>query len=268
MHKDRKTNKQRLDDLLVERGLFAERTQAEHAVLAGMVQSDSKVLSSPGMRIDPSTPLTLQATKRFVSRGGEKLDHALVTFSLSVQGFRCIDIGASTGGFTDCLLQHGAAEVCAVDVGYGQFAWELRQDNRVRLFERTNISTVDPAVLDAPFDLAVIDVSFTGISRLSGVIRNLIKEQGFCIALIKPQFELPASLVSGGVVIEKELHIKALERAIEAFTRSRLAVRCATFSPIKGPKGNIEFFLWAQKDGIPATILVSDIIEAAHAELG
>ena len=258
-------NKLRLDDLLVQRGVFSEHKQAVRAILAGRISSADAILSQPGIRIDPKTPLSLRPVRRYVSRGGEKLEKALAVFSLSPKGLRCIDIGASTGGFTDCLLQNGAVEVCAVDVGYGQFAWELRNDSRVRLFERTNINAVHPVELGAPFDIAVIDVSFNRVGRLVKNLETLLAEQGHCLALIKPQFELPRSLVKNGVIVEQDLHTRALESVLEKLAQSLLAPRSLTYSPIKGPKGNIEFLLWAQKGGVPDTILVHEIVEAAHA---
>ena len=261
-------NKPRLDELLVSRGLFPEPAQAMRAVLAGQVESEKTVLTQPGKRVDPALFLSVRPTKRYVSRGGLKLAYALATFSLTPKELRCIDIGASTGGFTDCLLQNGAAEVCAVDVGYGQFAWELRNDPRVNLFERTNIYAADPTRLGAPFDIAVVDVSFTRVGKLVRVLERLLGENAHCVALIKPQFELPRSLVKNGVIVEQDLHAHALESVLEILAQSSLAPRGLTHSPIKGQKGNIEFLLWVQKGGIPDTILVYEIVTAAHEYFG
>ncbi|MCL2756877.1 MAG: TlyA family RNA methyltransferase [Coriobacteriia bacterium] len=259
----------RLDELLVKRGFFNSRAEAQRAVMAGLVRSDDEtLLSQPGLRIEPEASLEVHPTKRFASRGGEKLEKALTVFNLDVTGMRCIDIGAATGGFTDCLLKYGAAEVCAVDVGYGQFAWELRTDGRVRLFERTNISTADPVVLGAPFDLVAIDVSFTRVGRLVKVIEALMVEDGQCLILVKPQFELPKTLVKNGVITEQELHTQAIKSVIENLNRSHLSPRSLTYSPVKGPKGNIEFLLWAQKGGVPDTIHVEEIVKDAHTQLG
>jgi len=262
------TNKPRLDELLVDQGFFNERPEALRAVLAGRVLNGDTVLRQPGLRIDPKTPLTVRQDKSFVSRGGEKLAKALEVFPISPQGLRCIDIGASTGGFTDCLLKHGAAEVCAVDVGYGQLAWELRKDPRVRLFERTNINTVDLGALGAPFDLLVIDVSFTRVGRLVKILEDLLVDQGHCIALIKPQFELPKSLVSDGVSVEQELHIQAVESVTGILAQSLLKPQGLIFSPLQGAKGNIEFLLWAQKMGDDATIFITEVVEEAHRHFG
>ncbi|MCL1890603.1 MAG: TlyA family RNA methyltransferase [Coriobacteriia bacterium] len=256
-----------LNELLVKQGHFADEAQAERAILAGVVFSDGTALVQPRLLVAVDVPLTIEPKKRFVSRGGEKLAAALGAFELSAEGLRCIDIGASTGGFTDCLLQHGAAKVCAVDVGYGQFAWELRENNRVRLFERTNIKKVMPAELGAPFDLAVIDVSFTRLSRLIETLEALLGQKAYCIALIKPQFELPKSLVIGGVVREKAHHAQAIEMVLAALAPSTLAARGLIFSPIKGQKGNIEYILLIQKDANDATISTKEVVEAAHAQL-
>jgi len=260
-------SKLRLDDLLVKRGLFASRGEAERAIIAGLVRSDGTELNQPGTPVDFETPLAVHPPKRFVSRGGEKLEKALEVFNLSITGSRCIDIGASTGGFTHCLLTYGAAEVCAVDVGYGQLAWELRSDERVRLFERTNISTACLGKLGAPFDVVAVDVSFGRLGRLASILDALTIDEGHCIMLIKPQFELPKSQVKTGVILEQELHTQAIESVIEKLRYTQLASRALTYSPIKGPKGNIEFLLWAQKGAIPATIPVDEIVQSAHAQL-
>jgi 23S rRNA (cytidine1920-2'-O)/16S rRNA (cytidine1409-2'-O)-methyltransferase len=166
------------------------------------------------------------------------------------------------------LLQRGAASVVAVDVAYGQFAWQLRRDRRVTVLERTNIRGIDPALVGAPFDLVVADLSFTATRTLFSLFASLLSPKGVLISLIKPQFELAAGEVgAGGVVTDPRAHARALELAIEATLTSDLAARAATFSPLKGPKGNIEFFLLAQRAGIPATIDVLSIIEGAHTRL-
>ncbi|MDR3053207.1 MAG: TlyA family RNA methyltransferase, partial [Coriobacteriales bacterium] len=238
------SRKLRLDELLVARGHFASQGQAARAIVAGTVKSASELLSKPGLLVDATLPLTVEQPKRFVSRGGEKLAGALADFGFSVAGLHCIDVGASTGGFTDCLLQQGAAWVKAVDVGYGQLAWQLREDARVTVFERTNIKEVEPALLGAPFDLAVADVSFIGLARLVPVLARLLGEGGSLIALVKPQFELPrGSVGQRGVVVKPAAHTAALEQVLAGLEGTALEPCGLTFSPIKGPKGNIEFFL-------------------------
>jgi 23S rRNA (cytidine1920-2'-O)/16S rRNA (cytidine1409-2'-O)-methyltransferase len=289
------SGKIKLCDLAVERGLFATGDEAKRALLAGELTSPDVQLTQPSMLVDSSIELNLKNHRRFVSRGGEKLAGALAGFGCSPKGLRCLDVGASTGGFTDCLLQNGAAEVVALDVAYGQFAWQLRTDERVKVLERTNIRDVDPEAIGAPFDLIVVDVSFAPLSGLLPKLTTLLavgehntlgpgptvlhntvgpgpsvlcSRGGVLIALVKPQFELPASFVGeGGVVRDPAAHARALEQAIEAATGSGLAVCGASFSPIKGPKGNIEFFLAAQWGGIPATIDIDDVVRRAHARL-
>jgi len=260
--------KTRLDELLVARGHFATREQAARACIAGIVRSRDTVLSKPGTLVDGGLPINLIESRPFVSRGGEKLAGALDEFGLSVKGSRCIDIGASTGGFSDCLLKRGAASVVAVDVGYGQLAWQIRSDERVTVFERTNIRTADPAALGAPFDVAVVDVSFMTVRNILRQIERLLLSGGNLIALVKPQFELPpADVDRGGVISEPELHIKALELVLDSMKSTSLTVRGLTSSPIKGAEGNIEFLLWAQKDGICATIATEIVVEQAHGRL-
>jgi 23S rRNA (cytidine1920-2'-O)/16S rRNA (cytidine1409-2'-O)-methyltransferase len=220
------------------------------------------------MLVDPSIELHLKIHKPYVSRGGEKLAGALADFAIDPVGLACLDVGASTGGFTDCLLQKGASSVVSVDVAYGQFAWQLRSDERVCLLERTNIRDVDAQSIGAPFDLIVVDVSFTSLSGLMPQLASLLAELSTLIALVKPQFELPASDVGEkGVVTDADAHVRALELVIEAAWGSGLAVQGASFSPIKGPKGNIEFFLAAQQGGIPATIDTYDVVRRAHERL-
>ena len=260
--------KVRLTELLVSRGLSENVAEAERAILAGDVLGDDAPLTQPGMTVDSRLTLRIKPHGRYVSRGGDKLFGALRDFAFDPAGLHCLDVGASTGGFTDCLLQQGAASVVAVDVAYGQFAWQLRSDKRVRLFERTNIRDIDPDLAGAPFDVAVVDLSFVSLRSALPALAPFLAEGGMLIALVKPQFELAASLVAGGVVIDKAAHVQALEQVIEAALRSGLAPQAATFSQIKGPKGNIEFFLLAQRGGIPATIDTLNVVDAAHEGLG
>jgi 23S rRNA (cytidine1920-2'-O)/16S rRNA (cytidine1409-2'-O)-methyltransferase len=261
-------SKQRVDEVLVARGLAATVAEAQRLCIAGEVSGAGERLSKPGMLVDPSTPLQVRDQARFVSRGGHKLDGALERFGLSVRGLRCLDIGASTGGFTDCLLQRGAASVAAVDVGYGQLSWRLRSDARVAVFERTNIRLADPIQLGAPFDLAVADLSFTALSGLLAGVEELLVPQGSLIALIKPQFELAPDEVGTGVVTAADLHEKAVRKVLDSLPAAGFAPRGLCYSPIKGQKGNIEFLVWAQRDTHPATINVKEVVQAAHEALG
>jgi 23S rRNA (cytidine1920-2'-O)/16S rRNA (cytidine1409-2'-O)-methyltransferase len=262
-------HKTRLTDLLIARGLFPSVADAERAVLAGEVLGASAVLTQPNASVEASCELRIKARAAYVSRGGDKLAGALADFSFDPAGLHCLDVGASTGGFTDCLLQHGAASVVAVDVAYGQFAWQLRNDGRVTVIERTNIREVRPEAIGAPFGLVVADVSFTPIRTLFTLFASLLGEGAALITLVKPQFELAREGVGeGGVITDPLAHVQALDLALEAAAYSGLAPQALGFSPIKGPKGNIEFFLWARRAGIPVTIDTTDVVERAHALLG
>ena len=255
----------RLDDLLVERGMYPDRDVALRAILAGEVRLDTTVATSAGMMVPYDARIDVEQTQRYVSRGGLKLEGALEAFSFDPTGLGCLDAGASTGGFTDCLLQHGAARVCAVDVGYGQFAWSLRTDPRVALFERTNIRDLDPDSSGAPFDLAVADVSFAPLrSYLESVVR-LLKPDGSFITLVKPQFEAAKSQVGArGVVSDPLVHQTILEHAKSQFEEHGLSCRGLAFSPITGPMGNIEYLLLGTGGAPRATIDVEMVVTQAH----
>jgi 23S rRNA (cytidine1920-2'-O)/16S rRNA (cytidine1409-2'-O)-methyltransferase len=260
----------RIDVILVERGLFPSREQARAALLAGEVRVAEQPVTKVGQLVDDNAPITVAERQRFVSRGGEKLSGALDAFGLDVAGLRVVDVGASTGGFTDCVLQRSALSVAAVDVGYGQLAWSLRTDPRVTVFERTNIRAADPEELGAPFDLAVIDVSFISLRKVLPNLLSLIgTESGQLVALVKPQFEVGKGRVGKrGVVREPLLHAEVLEASANACTEAGLVVRGLTFSPIKGPEGNIEFWMWAARRGAPAEDSAGSVVAAAHAKLG
>jgi 23S rRNA (cytidine1920-2'-O)/16S rRNA (cytidine1409-2'-O)-methyltransferase len=260
----------RIDVILVERGLFPSREQARAALLAGEVRVSDQPVTKAGQLVDEAAPIEVAERPRFVSRGGDKLAGALDTFALDVSGLRIVDVGSSTGGFTDCVLQRGASSVCAVDVGYGQLAWPLRNDPRVTVFERTNIRGADPAELGAPFDVAVTDVSFISLRKvLPNLVSLLDVDDGQLVALVKPQFEVGKGRVGKrGVVRDPELHREVLEASAEGCVAVGLVVRGLTFSPIKGPEGNIEFWMWAARRGVPALDSVESVVEMAHAKLG
>jgi len=261
--------RRRIDALLVDRGFFASRERARAAVLAGEIRVAGEVVTKAGHSVDEDTPIEVAEKQRFVSRGGEKLFGALETFGLDVAGVRAIDVGASTGGFTDCLLQRGAASVTAVDVGYGQLAWSLRTDSRVTVFERLNIRAADPELLGAPFDLVVIDVSFISLRVVLPHLLALLGGQGDLVALVKPQFEAGKGRVGKrGVVRDPKVHEDVLRAAIEAAHEGGLVVRGLTYSPIKGPEGNIEFWMWAARTGQPTDVTAETIVAAAHETLG
>ena len=261
--------RRRIDAELVDRGLFASRERARAAVLAGEVRVAGQVVTKAGHTVEPDATIEVAERQRFVSRGGDKLAGALDTFALDVAGVRAVDVGASTGGFTDCLLQRGARSVVAIDVGYGQLAWSLRTDPRVTVVERTNIRVADPAELGAPFDLAVVDVSFISLRTVLPHVAALLGEGGAIVALVKPQFEAGKGRVGKkGVVKDAGVHAEVLEAAARAATEAGFVVRGLTFSPIKGPEGNIEFWLWAAREGEPTPRTAKDVVDEAHATLG
>ena len=237
------SSKQRLDVLLHQRGLAPSREKARAMIMAGAVTVNGHVVDKAGTQVDAKADIAIQAGPRFVSRGGEKLDWALNTFQVQVLGQVCADVGASTGGFTDCLLQHGAARVYALDVGYGQLAYRLRQDPRVVVMERTNARYVER--LPEPVNLTVIDASFISLKLLLPVIKGWLASPGDIIALIKPQFEAGKKDVGkGGVVKDPSVHIRVLEETL-CFAQSQdFSIRGLTVSPLKGPAGNIEFLVW------------------------
>lgn len=259
----------RLDVALVKRGLFPTREQARAAILAGEVRVDGVIARKPGQSVSDSAVLEVAPRERYVSRGGYKLEGALEAFGLDACGLRAIDIGASTGGFTDCLLRHGAASVVTLDVGYGQLAWKLRIDARVTVFERTNVRLVDAQELGAPFDLVVCDVSFISIKTVLPHLIELAGPSGQILALVKPQFEVgKGRLGKRGVVREPELHCEVLEGVSAAVQEAGWLVRGLTFSPLKGPEGNIEFWVWAAADGEPTEAQPTDVVAEAHRRLG
>jgi 23S rRNA (cytidine1920-2'-O)/16S rRNA (cytidine1409-2'-O)-methyltransferase len=246
---------QRLDQELVERGLCESREKARRAIMAGQVVVNQQPARKPSDHVLPSDTLALTAVEKYVSRGGLKLEHALKHFHLDVTGQTAIDLGASTGGFTDCLLQHGATKVYAVDVGQGQLAWKLRQDPRVVVMEKTNARELTAARFPTPFgpvDLVVIDCSFISLSKILPVAVALLRVSGKLVPLIKPQFEAgKAEADKGrGVITDPAIHARVL-REIEAHvsTLGGLAWRGSTESPLLGPAGNREFFALIEKTG-------------------
>lgn len=234
---------QRLDVLLVRRGLAQSRQRALALVLAGRVLVDGRKITKAGARVREEADLRLCGGDiPYVSRGGLKLEAALKAFELDVSGWRCLDVGVSTGGFTDCLLQHGAAHVTAVDVGYGQVHWNLRNDPRVTLLERTNIRHFSPDTLASLVDLACIDVSFISLKIVVPVVMGCIKPTGRIVSLIKPQFEVgKGSVGKGGVVRDESMHKAVIDNLTEAFFLQGLRRQALIPSPIVGAKGNREF---------------------------
>lgn len=247
-HRRTSGKKDRIDSLLVSRELFASADEAARACMAGEVTSPSITITRGSQIVDVSIELNVRGRSAYVSRGGDKLKGALDSLEVDPTGLSCIDVGASSGGFTDCLLQHGAASVCAVDVGYGQFAWRLRQDPRVSLFERTNIKKIGVDELGGPFDLLVADVSFISLSSLLGTFRSLLLDGGMLLVLVKPQFEIEKGLVGeGGVVRDAGEHAMVLRKVVSEMPGHGFAPTGVCASPLHGPKGNAEFFVCALK---------------------
>ena len=247
--------KQRLDLVLVERGLAASRQQAQQLIRAGRVRSADQVLDKPGHDIAPDLPLEVEQPPRFVSRGGEKLVAALAALPIQVAGRVCLDGGISTGGFSDCLLQHGASRIYGIDVGYGQTAWSLRTDSRLVLRERTNLRHLTPGDLYGPEDpwpdLAVADLSFISLGLVLPALGALLAPGGReALLLVKPQFEVGRSRVGkGGVVRDPAAHVDAIEGVIRAGEALGWQALGLVASPITGPAGNHEYLLWLRKPG-------------------
>ncbi len=240
-----KPKKMRLDDLLVYQGYFPDREAALRAVLAHEVRVDDVYPTSAALQVPPDADVFVRNRRRFVSRGGYKLQGALDAFKQDVRGLRCIDIGSSTGGFTDCLLQAGAASVTCVDVNYGQLAWKLRQDARVAVFERTNIKSASPEVLGAPFDVLVADVSFIGLAGLAPVFAALCGPKSVLLALVKPQFESAHDETDRGVVRDPAVRERVVREVAQALEAVGFAVEGVVESPITGAEGNVEYLMKA-----------------------
>ena len=237
--------KTRLDTLLVEQGYFPDADAALRAVLAHEVKVDDVYATSAALKVAPDAEIRVRGRRRFVSRGGHKLQGALDAYGQDVSGLRCIDIGSSTGGFTDCLLQAGAARVAALDVNYGQLAWKIRQDARVAVFERTNIKDADPAALGAPFDLIVIDVSFIGLAALAPLFPRFSRPGTIFIGLVKPQFESAHDETDRGVVRDEAVRLRTVEEVKVALAAAGFAAAGVVESPITGPEGNVEYLVRA-----------------------
>jgi len=242
------TKRERADILLTESGLAESRSAAQRLIMAGQVRADGERVLRPAQRLDRSARLTLDATARFVSRGGEKLAAALQALPLAVAGRTCADVGASTGGFTDCLLQAGAARVYAIDVGQGILHWRLRNDSRVVLMEGINARYLDG--LPEPVDLVTLDLSFISLRLVLPQLPRWMPPGGDVVALVKPQFEVGKQAVGrGGVVREEVDRLQALRAVAEAARLQGLQPQAALRSPLLGPKGNVEFLLWAVLGG-------------------
>ena len=263
------TNKTRLDVLLVDRNLFDSRERARRFIMAGNVLVNDQRIDKAGALVPVDARIRLLGRDiPFVSRGGLKLLKAVETFNLILDGKIAVDIGASTGGFTDCMLQHGVRKVYAIDVGYGQLAWSLRTDPRVVCMERTNIRHVDPNVFDEPIDFASVDVSFISLDKVLPVVFNIIVDGGDVVALIKPQFEAGREKIGKhGVVRNPNVHVEVINSVVGSARSIGFAVGGLTFSPIKGPEGNIEYLVRLVKLASGIEICVDKVVEEAHLSL-
>ena len=268
-----KEAKERLDILLVKRGLVQSRERAKTTIMAGQVLVDGKKIDKAGTMVKEEAEIRLLGNQLpYVSRGGLKLEKAIKEFGVTIAGKVTADIGASTGGFTDCMLQNGAVKVFAIDVGYGQLAWSLRQDERVINMERTNVRNVTPETLGQLVDLASIDVAFISLEKVMPAVSGMMQEKGEVVALIKPQFEAGKEKVGKkGVVIEPAIHLEVIFNVISFVRKMGLVCKALTYSPVKGPEGNIEYLVWLtkdqeQEDNVPDS-LVEDVVRSAHTAL-
>ena len=263
--------KKRLDVLLTERGFFQSREKAKASIMAGLVFVDGVRHDKAGMPVDENAPIEVRGNDcPYVSRGGYKLEKALQSFNIDVTGFRCVDIGASTGGFTDCLLQNGAEKVYSVDVGYGQLAWSLRQDPRVVCMEKVNFRYMQEGDIPELLDFACADVSFISLKHMFPVAVKLLKDGGLMATLVKPQFEAGREKVGkGGIVRDSAVHREVLQQVMEYAREAGFRVLSVDYSPVTGAKGNIEFLMYLIKDSTAqdSSIDIDAVVEKAHKEL-
>ncbi len=262
--------KERLDVLLVKKGLAPSREKAKAMIMEGLVFVNNQREDKAGASFPEDAPIEVRGkVLPYVSRGGLKLEKAIAGFSLDLTGLVCMDIGASTGGFTDCMLQNGAAKVYAVDVGYGQFAWKLREDPRVVCMEKTNIRYVTPDQIGEPLDFASCDVSFISLTKVLPAAKDLLREGGEMVCLIKPQFEAGREKVGKkGVVRDRNVHLEVIEKVADFARQAGFLILGLDYSPIKGPEGNIEYLIYLKKaDGEAAEIDASAVVAEAHGVL-
>ena len=262
--------KERLDVLLTKRNLAASREKAKALIMAGVVYVNGQKEDKAGTTFEDTAAIEVRGnTLPYVSRGGLKLEKAVSHFDLDLKGRICMDVGASTGGFTDCMLQNGAIKVYAVDVGHGQLDWKLRQDERVVCMERTNIRYLTPADIGEPPSFVSIDVSFISLTKVLGPVKALLAPEGQIVCLIKPQFEAGREKVGKkGVVRDPAVHLEVLERFLNYAGETDFAVKGMTFSPLKGPEGNIEYLGWLQAGGESSwNGDLRELVEQSHDEL-
>lgn len=266
--------KERLDILVVNRGLAPSREKAKAMIMAGNIFVGNEREDKPGSKFDEECEITVHGkTLPYVSRGGLKLEKAIKTFDIELDGLICMDIGASTGGFTDCMLQNGASKVYSVDVGYGQFDWKLRNDERVVCMEKTNIRYVTSDDIDDELDFASCDVSFISLTKVLPAALNLLKDGGKMVCLIKPQFEAGKEKVGKkGVVRDSKVHLEVIEKILDYASDNGFVIIGLDYSPIKGPEGNIEYLVYIEKSGAKKDyhddIDAAEIVDMAHSSLG
>lgn len=254
--------------MLVKRGLMDSRTKAAAAVLAGEVYINGTRAAKPGQPVTVDASVEVRPRRRrFVGRGGEKLDYALGVFQIAVAGRTAVDVGASTGGFTDCLLQHGASRVVAIDVGTGQLDWRLRADPRVVSLEKRDIRTTTVEDVGWAVDIVTIDVAFISLTKVLPAALRLVRSHGDIIALVKPQFEVGPKLARRGVVRDVMVHRAVVTRVLGDASAIGLVPIAATYSPIAGPEGNLEFFVHLRGEGQPVAIDVDAVVAQAHAQV-
>lgn len=267
------TKKERLDILLVDKGIFTSRERAKTNIMAGKIFVDGHRVDKAGEKVSVDADILFKGVENpYVSRGGLKLAKAMKEFNISLEDKVCMDIGASTGGFTDCMLQNGARKVFSVDVGYGQFAWKLRTDERVVCMERTNIRYVTPEDTGELLDFASIDVSFISLTKIMEATKNLLNENGQVVALIKPQFEAGKEKVGKkGVVRDINVHIEVVTKIVTFLKTMEFNILGVSYSPIKGPEGNIEYLVYFSKNkNLESTfedLDIEKVVSASHSQL-
>ena len=267
------SKKERLDILLVEKGICESREKAKTNIMAGLIFVDGQRVDKAGEKVKVDADIVFKGEKlKYVSRGGLKLEKAMKTFGIDLTNKVCMDIGASTGGFTDCMLQNNASKVFAVDVGYGQFAWKLRTDERVLCMEKTNIRYVTPEDIGVALDFASIDVSFISLRTIMPAVKALLGDKGEVVALIKPQFEAGRDKVGKkGVVRDKEVHLEVINTIINFLLENEFNVLGLSYSPIKGPEGNREYLVYFTKDkereGSFELSQIEDVVNESHSQL-
>ena len=266
------TEKMRLDLAVVNGGYAESREKAKALIMAGIVYVNNQKCDKAGTTVKPDDIIEVRGeTLKYVSRGGLKLEKAVNSFGIRLDGCICADIGASTGGFTDCMLQNGAVKVYSIDVGYGQLAWKLRTDSRVVNLERTNFRYVTAEQVPEELDFASVDVSFISLSLILPVMRPLLKEGGRAVCLIKPQFEAGRENVGKkGVVRDKSVHISVIEKITDLALQNKFSILGLDFSPVKGPEGNIEYLCFLEKSEGPQNLCgvsAEEIVSRSYAEL-